>query len=81
MTTATIDLISIVNNEVLELNYLCKTPQVIYSVADFAGNVLMRGNYNCLENNKLSITGLPKGMFTLCIIDGDSLTKAHFQKD
>jgi len=81
MTTATIDLISIVNNEVLELNYLCKTPQVIYSVADFAGNVLMRGNYNCTESNKLSITGLPKGMFTLCIVDGDSLTKARFQKD
>jgi len=81
MNTATIDLISKANNEVLELNYLCKTPQVIYSVADFAGNVLMRGSYNCLAHNRLSITALPKGMFTLCIVDGDSLTKARFQKN
>ena len=81
MTTATIDLITTVNNEVLELNYQCKTSQVIYSVADFAGNVLMRGSYNCVQDNKLSITGLPKGMFTLCIVDGDSLTKTRFQKD
>lgn len=81
MTTATIDLISVLNNEVLEVNYQCRTAHVSYSVADFAGNVLMRGNYNCLEDNKLSITGLPKGMFTLCIVDGDSLTKTRFQKD
>ena len=81
MTTATIDLISILNNEVLEVNYQCKTAQVSYSVADFAGNVLKRGNYNCLEDNKLSIADLPKGFFTLCIVDGDTLTKTRFQKD
>lgn len=81
MSTATLDIISVQGNSEIELNYLCKTSHVSYSVADYAGNVLMRGNYDCLLGNKLTIETLPKGMFTLCIVDGDSLTKTRFHKN
>lgn len=69
------------NNEALELRYLCKTSQVTYSIADFGGNVMKRGSYNCLESNKLLIEDLPSGRYTLCIIDGDQLSKTLFQKN
>lgn len=81
MSTATISIISSINNEQLEINYLCKTAQVSYSIADFGGNVIKRGNYNCILENKLPIIDLPKGMYTLCIIDGDQLSKTRFQKN
>jgi hypothetical protein len=80
MNTAALDIISLKETE-LEVNYLCKTKQVSYCIADFGGNVLMRGDYKCLTENKLSINILPKGIYTLCIIDGDSLIKARFLKD
>lgn len=81
MTTATLDMISSVNNSALELNYQCQTTQVTYSIADFGGNVMKRGEYNCIENNKLIIEELPKGTYTLCIIDGDQLSKKRFEKN
>lgn len=81
MTTATMDMIFSINNNSLELNYLCKTTQVTYSIADFGGNVMKRGDYNCIENNKLIIEELPKGTYTLCIIDGDQLSKKRFEKN
>lgn len=70
-----------INNNSLELDYLCKTSQVIYSIADFGGNVIKRGDFNCISNNILPIQELPKGMYTLCIIDGDELCKSRFQKN
>lgn len=81
MTLATIGMISSVNNDALELNYRCQTTQVTFSIADFGGNVMKRGNYNCVENNKLIIEELPKGTYTLCIIDGDQLSKSRFEKN
>jgi hypothetical protein len=78
---ATADMISSINNDALELNYLCKTLQVTYSIADFGGNVMKRGIYNCIKNNTLPIEELPKGIYTLCIIDGDQLSKSRFQKN
>lgn len=81
MVVTTSEIISLMNSEVLEINYLCKTKQVSYCIADFGGNVLNRGNYNCLSENKLPINNLPKGIYTLCIIDGDHLTKSGFLKD
>ena len=81
MTLATIGMISSVNNDALELNYRCQTTQVTFSIADFGGNVMKRGNYNCIENNKLIIEELPKGSYTLCIIDGDQLSKSRFEKN
>jgi hypothetical protein len=42
---------------------------------------MKRGDYNCIEDNTLPIDELPKGMYTLCIIDGDELSKSRFQKD
>lgn len=79
--TTILDMILSVNNTTLELNYLCKTTQVTYSIADFVGNVMKRGEYNCIENNKLKIEELPKGTYTLCIIDGDQLSKKRFEKN
>lgn len=68
------------NDKILEINYLCKTEQVTYSIADFVGNVIKRGDFNCLTNNQLLIHDLSKGIYTLCIIDGDCLNKERFQK-
>jgi hypothetical protein len=81
MTTASADMISGINDGSIELNYACKTPQVTYSIADFGGNVIKRGNYKCLESNRLPIDDLPEGMYTLCIIDGDQLSKSRFRKN
>lgn len=75
-------MIIIINNETIEINYSCKTEQVNYCIADFGGNVLMRGDYNCDLNNlsRVSIKKMTKGLYTFCIIDGDSLTKILFHK-
>ena len=54
---------------------------ILSGIADFGGNVMKRGEYNCLENNKLIIEELPKGTYTLCIIDGDQLSKKRFEKN
>lgn len=69
------------SSSILEINYLCKTKHVIYSIADFVGNVVKWGNYNCIENNKLEMNNIPKGMYIIFIIDGDSLTKICFIKN
>lgn len=74
-------MISSINNDTLEINYLCKTTQVTYSIADFGGNVMKRGDYNCVKNNKITIEELSKGTYTLCIIDGDQLSKMRFDKN
>jgi hypothetical protein len=81
MTMTVTEMISSIKNDILELNYLCKTKQVSYSIADYCGNVLMRGSYDCTIMNKLSITSLPKGMYMICVIDGDILSKARFEKN
>lgn len=81
MKNATLEMLSIVNNAFLQLNYTCKTKHVSYSIADFVGNVIKRGDYNCIQENKLAIDDLPKGAYTLCIVDGDSLTKLRFNKN
>ncbi len=81
MTLVSENIISCVNNRAIELQYLCKTSHVTFSIADFGGNVMKRGDYNSLENNTLIIEELPKGIYTLCIIDGDQLFKMRFQKN
>ncbi len=70
-----------IKNEVLELDYSCKTNSVSYSIADFVGNVIKRGDYDCLQENKLAINDLKKGIYMLCIVDGEHINKASFQKD
>ncbi|MFL5764613.1 MAG: hypothetical protein ACJ77K_11780 [Bacteroidia bacterium] len=81
MTTVTADMISAITNDKIELNYLCKTPQVTYSIADFGGNVIKRGDFTCIESKTLLIDDLPSGVYTLCIIDGDQLSKSRFRKN
>jgi hypothetical protein len=69
------------NEEIIELNYTGKTNQVTFSIADFTGNVLMRGDVKQLPENRIPIGTLKKGLYTLCIVDGDTLIKNRFQKD
>jgi hypothetical protein len=75
------DMLLVENNQVLEFKYSCKTDQVSYCIADFAGNVIMRGQFDNLDKNKISISKLQRGMYTLCIVDGDTLVKNRFLKD
>lgn len=81
MKNATSEIISIVENAVLEVNYLQKNKSVVYSIADFIGNIVQRGNFNEGKNKRLDIQSIPKGMYTLFIIDGDCLTKVRFNKN
>lgn len=69
------------NENTLTINYEGITTHVSYCIADFAGNVLMRGEFNEIRDNKISIRSLKSGTYTLCIIDGDSLVKKKFIKD
>jgi hypothetical protein len=81
MIPAVTDIFSIENNQVLELNYTCKVKHASYCIADFGGNVIMRGHLDALDNKKISIGNLGKGLYTLCIVDGDILIKNRFQKN
>jgi len=81
MTNATLDIISEITNNELTISYECKTNHVLYSIADFGGNVIKRGDCHSVENNKLSISDLNKGIYMLCIIDGDVLLKRRFEKN
>jgi hypothetical protein len=73
MQTASNDICFIEDKEYLVFNYSCRTSHVTYSVADFGGNVLIRGDFRCLEENKIPIQNLKSGLYTLCIVDGDQL--------
>ncbi len=81
MTLTMTELVSITDNEMLELNYSCKTARVTYSIADLTGNIIMTGFYNCEEKTKIPIQKLPRGFFLLYIVDGGSLIRTHFQKN
>jgi hypothetical protein len=81
MIPAVTDLLSVEANGVLEIHYTCRTRQVSYSIADFGGNVLIRGNFKHLVDNRLSVAQLKKGLYTFCIVDGDSLVKNRFAID
>ena len=81
MPKAIVDIITVIDNSALELHYVCTTKHVIFSIADFVGNIVKRGRYDCITDNRLDITDLPRGFYMLCIIDGDSLTKARFVKN
>jgi hypothetical protein len=80
MVNAATDIILEINKQALVVNYECATDHVLYSIADYSGNVVARGNCNDVENNSLDISMLPKGTYMLCIIDGDSLVKTRFEK-
>jgi hypothetical protein len=67
------------DNNFIKCCYTCKTDQASFCIADFGGNVIVRGNY--ADEMHLSLKELPKGMYTLCIIDGDELIKTRFSKD
>jgi hypothetical protein len=80
MTITATDIISFGEEKLLEVNYICRTQQVSYCIADFGGNVLMRGDFKGLMESKISVKHLPNGKYTFCIIDGDKLIKAPFLK-
>jgi hypothetical protein len=69
----------LIEREFVEFTYACKTKQATWCIADFSGNILKRDQYR--SGQKLSIAGLPKGFYTFCIVDGDTLIKTRFQKD
>ena len=81
MKNAVENIVSEIDNRNLVINYNCKTDHVLFSIADFTGNVMMRGDCHEVVDNTLDISSLPEGMYMLCIIDGDSLIKARFQKN
>jgi hypothetical protein len=81
MANATADIVSVIDNRFIALNYQCRTEHVSYSIADYVGNIVKRGGYDCIINHKIDIQSIPKGIYVLCIIDGDSLTKLRFQKN
>jgi len=81
MQSAVKDICFIEDREYLVFNYACRTSQVTYSVADFGGNVLIRGDFKCLEANKIPIRTLRSGLYTLCIVDGDQLVTNRIKID
>jgi hypothetical protein len=80
MEKDTTRILHVINNAALELNYKCRTEAVSFSIADIGGNILRRGTFQAIKDKRLSIETLPKGAYTLCIVDGDQLTKAGFIK-
>jgi len=80
MVNAATDIILEINKQALVVNYECATDHVLYSIADYSGNVVARGNCSDVPDHKLDISMLSKGIYILCIIDGDKLVKARFEK-
>lgn len=81
MANATIDIISPTDNKELRINYECRTDRTVFSIADFDGNVVKRGDCHDVKDGRLDISDLSRGQYTFCIIDGDNLIKARFQKN
>jgi hypothetical protein len=81
MQTAIKDIYFIEDRKYLVFNYDCRTSQVTYSVADFGGNVLIRGDFRCLQENKIPIRNFRAGLYTLCIVDGDQLITNRIKID
>lgn len=81
MLNATLDILTQIGDNKLQINYECKTNHTVFSVADFDGNVVTRGDCHDLEDSCLDISGLSRGHYTFCIIDGEELTKLRFRKD
>jgi hypothetical protein len=81
MKNATMDIITKVSTTNLTIGYECKTDRVLYSIADFGGHLLKRGSCHDVIDNTIDISDLPKGNYTMCIVDGSELIKARFQKD
>jgi hypothetical protein len=79
MIPAVTDILLKEKAEEIVLDYTPQTHQVSYSIADFSGNVLLRGELR--NEKKIHIGSLKKGMYTLCIVDGDKLIKNRFHKD
>lgn len=79
MIHALTDMLLTDNKQYIEFSHMCKTTHATYCIADYGGNVLRRGDYK--SENKISISDLPAGMYTLCIIDGDTLVKTRFHKN
>lgn len=75
------DIITEVSNTNLTISYTCQTDRVLYSIADFGGHLLKRGSCQDFKDNTIDISDLPKGNYTVCIIDGAELIKERFQKD
>jgi len=75
------DIISQVSTTNLTISYECQTDRVLYSIADFGGHLLKRGSCHDVKDNTIDISDLPKGNYTMCIIDGAELIKERFQKD
>ncbi|MBL7884786.1 MAG: hypothetical protein JNL69_12005 [Bacteroidia bacterium] len=79
MKNATIDIIAEISNNHLKVNYECQTNHVLFSIADFGGNVVKRGDCASIVDQKIPIESLSKGMYVLCIIDGGELIKTRFE--
>ena len=81
MKNATMDIITQVSTNNLTIGYECKTDRVLYSIADYGGHLLKRGSCHDVIDNTIDISDLPKGNYTMCIVDGSELIKARFQTD
>jgi hypothetical protein len=68
----------LIEREFVKFTYACKTKQATWCIADFSGNILKRDHYE--PGQQFSIASLPKGLYTFCIVDGDTVVKAKFQK-
>jgi hypothetical protein len=78
MRNATSEIITVLDNATLQISYICKTERVRYSIADFIGNVVLTGIFECSIKNIVNIEKLPHGIYFLYMIDGDSYTKEKF---
>ena len=60
--------------------YECVTDRVCFSIADVGGTVYLKGRLR-MNSHRVKTDTLPKGIYALCIIDGDELMQARFRKE
>ena len=70
-----------INNKTKELtlNYKPRTSMAVCSVSDVHGSILCTGKLN--ENDTMThcIKDLQKGIYILCIVDGEDMIKKQFR--
>ncbi len=60
MSNATIEIISLVSDRDLKINYQCQTGRASYSIADVGGHLLKRGNCYEVQNCRINLSEFPK---------------------
>jgi hypothetical protein len=66
------------SSRIICITYKCITDRALYDICDFDGRIIKSGTMNNLET-EICVDGLPEGRYVVWVVDGEKVTKTHFQ--